>query len=128
MSKCHLNEHQLVIIVFECQPKKKSVNNSEVTLTSAGTLFNSGSVISNPIIKLYGTGAITLMVNSQTVNLTNVSEYVTIDSDLMDCYKDTALKNTDMLGEFPVLEAGNNNINWTGTVTKIEITPNWRWL
>jgi len=62
------------------------------------------------------------------VNLTNVSEYVTINSDLMDCYKDTLLKNNDMNGEFPVLIVGNNTISWTGIVTKVEITPNFRYI
>ena len=31
-----------------------------------------------------------------------------------------------MSGEFPKLSAGTNQIAWTGTVTKIVITPRWR--
>ena len=117
------------IIQFECQPKKFSISNDIITLTtSPQTIFNSGSANSMPIIKVFGTGAITLTVNSNVINLTNVSEYVTINSDLMDCYKDTQLCNNLMSGEFPELIVGNNIISWTGTVTKIEILPNWRWL
>lgn len=116
------------IIVFECQPKKKSIDNPIITLTSAGTIFNSGSTDCNPIIKLFGTGSITLIINGLNIYLTNVSGYVTLDSILQDAYKDLVYKNNYMSGEFPVFKVGNNSISWSGTVTKLEITPNLRWL
>ena len=31
-------------------------------------------------------------------------------------------------GGFPVLLPGRNAVSWTGSVTKIEIRPNWRYL
>ena len=116
------------IIQFECQPHKYSVDNSIITLTAPGTIYNSGSANSRPIIKVFGTGAITLTVNGKVVNLTNVVDYVAINSDLMDCYKDTLLKNNDMNGEFPILTPGNNTISWVGNCSKIEITPNCRYI
>lgn len=116
-----------LIIQFDCQPHKYSVDNDMLTLTEPGSIFNQGSK-SKPIIKIYGAGAIELAVNNIIVKLTNVADYVTIDSDIIDCYKDTMLKNNDMSGEFPELSAGVNEINWIGSVTKIEIIPNWRWL
>ena len=123
-----LREWKSFIILFECQPHKYYISNDLLTLTSPGTIFNTGTVNSKPVIKIYGTGNITLSINSIAISLTNVSSYVTIDSALMDCFKDTLLKNNDMNGEFPVLIPNNNTINWTGTVTKVEITPNWRYL
>ena len=117
-----------LLIQFDCQPHKYSITNEIITLKSAGTLYNSGGTISKPIIVIYGTGNITLMINSQTIKLTNIDGYVTINSDLMDCYKDTLLKNNNMDGDFPVLEIGENHISWSGTVTRVEITPNWRFL
>lgn len=36
--------------------------------------------------------------------------------------------NSAMSGDFPVLLPGTNAISWTGSVTKIEIRPNWRYL
>ena len=116
-------------LMFKVQPYKLSINNDEViTLEDTGTIYNGTGNISRPIIKVFCTGAITLMVNGLSVVLTNVVDYVTINSDLQDAYKDTLLKNNDMSGEFPTLEVGNNTISWTGTVTKVEITPNWRWI
>ena len=116
------------IIQFDCQPHKYDIDNESITLTTPGTLYNSGTAPSKPLIKIFGTGAIDLTINSTIINLTNVDEYVTIDTEMVDCYKDTLLKNDDMDGEFPILEVGINNISWTGTVTKVEIIPNWRYL
>lgn len=116
------------LIQFECQPHKYAISDSIITLTIPETIYNGGSVNSKPVIKVYGTGSINLIINSNVINLTNVSGYVTINSDLMDCYKDTLLKNNDMNGEFPQLIVGNNTINWTGIVTKVEILPSWRYL
>ena len=116
------------IVQFECQPHKYAVSNNKITLTTSGTkIYNKGTT-SRPVIKIYGTGNIDLTINSNVIHLTNVIDYVTIDSELMDCYKDTVLKNNNMNGDFPVLKNGANTISWTGTVSKIEVTPNWRYL
>ena len=117
------------LIQFECQPHKYSLSNDIITLTTTPqTILNSGSANSRPIIKVFGTGAITLTINSKVVTLTNIVDYIIIDSDLMDAYKDTQIMNNYMSGEFPELIPGNNTISWTGTVTKVEITLNSRWL
>ena len=115
-------------IIFKVKPYKKSINDNVITLDYAGTLYNSSGNLSKPTIKLYGMGDITLIVNSKTVKLTNIDEYVTIDSDMQNASKDTLPKNNNMDGEFPILEVGNNTISWTGNVTKLEIKPNWRYI
>lgn len=120
-----LGEFQLL---FSVQPYKKSLNDSLVTLQATGTIYNSGDAISLPVIKLFGTGSITLTINDINVYLTNVSGYVTLDSNLQDAFKDLVYKNSDMNGKFPILKVGTNTINWVGTVTRVEITPNWRWV
>lgn len=115
------------IIQFECQPHKYALTNSIITLTTSGTVNNTGTKNSKPVLKLYATGTVDLTINSSVIHLTNISSYVIIDSDLLDCYKDTLSMNNNMVGEFPELVPGNNTISWTGSVTKLEITPNWRW-
>jgi len=117
------------IIQFDCQPHKYSAINNLITLaTSPATIVNTGTAPSNPIIKVFGSDTINLTINSKTIVLTNVVDYVTIDSDLMDCYKDTVLKNNFMSGDLPQLIVGNNTFSWSGTVTKIEVTGNFRYL
>lgn len=116
------------IILFDCQPHAYALDNNIITITGPSTILNPGTANSDPIIKVYGSGDITLTINGVNINLYNVVDYVTIDSVLVDAYKDTVLKNNDMLGDFPELIPGENSISWIGTVTKIEITPNWRYL
>lgn len=117
-------------IIFECMPYKKLVdgdNNINITVSNS-KLYNPTNFESEPTLKIYGTGDITLTINSNNIHLTNIVEYVTIDSEIMDCYKDTMLMNNQMRGEFPKLQTGTNIISWIGNVTKVEITPKWRWL
>jgi len=114
-------------LLFKCQPHAYSLGNETITLQATGTIYNSGSAIALPIIKLFGTGSLTLTINGATVNLTNVVDYVTIDSNLQESFKDLVYKNQYMTGLFPVLEKGNNIISFTGA-TKIEITPNFRYI
>lgn len=123
-----LREFKSFIIQFECQPYGHDLNNSVITLTKNDVIYNSTNTISKPTIKIFGTGSVDLTINSSTIHLTNIVDYVEINSELMDCYKDTVLKNNDMNGDFPIFTKGKNVISWTGTVVAIEIIPNWRWI
>ena len=86
------------------------------------------SVYSDPVITVTGSGDITLMVGTTIVELTGVSGSIVIDSVLKEAYKGTTLMNDHMNGEFPVLKPGANAISWTGTVTRVIVRPNWRYL
>ena len=47
---------------------------------------------------------------------------------MREAYSGTTGLNSAMSGEFPVLKPGQNAISWSGDVTKVEISPNWRYL
>jgi len=114
-------------IKFVCQPYGCLESGLTMqTITVPGNLVNPGTAASRPIITVFGTGGITLTVNSKNVPLSNVSEYVTLNSEIEEAYKDLLGKNNDMQGEFPLFVPGTNSISWAGTVTKLEIIPNWR--
>lgn len=115
--------------VFVCEPfcyLEEGLD--KITINKATSLYNQGTYKSEPILTLYGSGNITLTINNKNLYLTNVQDYITIDSVLKDCYKDTQLCNSKMLGDFPILIQGENIISWQGNVTKVEIQPNWRTL
>lgn len=117
------------ILIFRSKPFVYSDTNNQINIsTSPGALYNPGTVDSEPIMKVYGSGNVTLTINGKDITVNDITEYVTIDSVIKDCYKDNILKNGDMAGDFPELMPGENTLSWTGSVTKIEITPNWRWL
>lgn len=95
-------------------------------LSSNILLNNFGSYESKPLLKIYGSGNINISIGSNTFTIKNVSNYVVVDSEIKECYKDTTNKGRDMVGDYPILPIGKNTISWTGTVSKIEITPRWR--
>ena len=53
---------------------------------------------------------------------------IVIDSALQEAYIGNALMNDHMSGDFPVLKPGQNAISWSGTVTRVVVKPNWRYL
>lgn len=90
------------------------------------TLYNDGYE-SNPYIKIYGNGNVSININDNLITLNNIVDFVEIDTESMNCFKGNILKNNTMMGDFPVLKGGENTISFTGA-TKLEITPNWRCL
>lgn len=121
-------EFRSFIVIFETQPFKYGLNNDLITITSPSSIYNPTTSSSDPIIKVYGTGDIVLNINEQQFGLYDLDQYITIDSGMMDCYKDTEPRNSATQGEFPQIELGLNNIDWMGNVSSVQITPNWRWL
>lgn len=115
-------------VAFNCQPYKMSLNNGKKTITNSTSISNPGSLYSEPSLKVYGSGNLSVTVNSDTFSILDVIDYVTIDSTLKDCYKDNQPVNNKMNGDFPIFKTGKNQISWIGNVEKIDIIPNWRWL
>ena len=62
------------------------------------------------------------------VELDGITDSITLDTPLMEAYKDTTSMNSCVSGGFPTLLPRSNAISWTGNVTKIVIQPNWRYL
>lgn len=123
------------VLLFNCRPFKYAVSNTLVTITTGlgTTLVNQGSVVSRPVIKVYCTGDGSFKINNREMLLTGISTtYITLDSELEEAYSSNngiiANANNFISGEFPLLDTGNNTITFAGGVTKLEITPNWRWL
>ena len=123
------NPHCTFAVNFRCYPFFFAEAGDDITVTTSGTIItNPGSVYSEPILTVTGSGNITLMVGTTIAELENISGSIVIDSVLQEAYQGTTLMNDHMNGEFPVLKPGANAISWTGTVTKIVVRPNWRYL
>ncbi|NFD31041.1 phage tail protein [Clostridium botulinum] len=113
------------IIQFDCQPfgyLQKEV----MQIITPTTIYNQTNKDSEPYIKVYGSGTITLNINDEVIKLKNINNYIELDSEIMECYKNNEALNNHMYGEFPIFQVGENKISWTGNVSKIEITPRWR--
>jgi phage-related protein len=121
------NPHRSFAVNFRCKPFWYLDGVEPIMLTTSGTLVtNPCSVYSEPIISVYGSGEITLMIGMTIVELSDVSGSITLDTPLMEAYSGTSSMNICMSGEFPVLKPGANAVSWSGDVLRVEIKPNWR--
>ena len=119
------------IVLFDVYPLKYSVNKTdeEIELTTGASIYNHATYYSEPIITVYGSGNINLVINGITYVLTTVTDYITINSEVQEVYRDGVNSNSQYTADdFPILQCGDNTISWTGNVTKVKIEPNWRWL
>lgn len=96
------------------------------TTTEWGTLINNIYDNSLPLITIYGNGDIGLKINDKEVVFKSVDGFITCDSELMQVYKDGVNLGSNMVGDYPVLEYGMNEIQFTGDISKVTIKPCWR--
>ncbi|MGC8718392.1 MAG: distal tail protein Dit [Thermodesulforhabdaceae bacterium] len=118
------------VVIFNCEPFKYAVSEPKVSITNSGTaLINNGTIACQPIIEVYGSGDITLAIGSQQMQLKGISNKIILNSVLQDAYDDNLTNlNLKVTGEYFVLPVGSNNVSWTGSVNKVDITQNRRWL
>ena len=128
----HLNKWRAQV-QFYCQPlKRKKPLEDDITLTSSGsTVNNPGSVKSKPKIKITGSGNMTIVIGGQTLVLTGVQTGWIIDANT------GWITNSSGTPQYGVCEGspekirlplGNSTVTWDGSITKLEITPRWRYL
>ena len=124
------NPHRSFAVNFRCSPPFWYMSNPEEIAISTGSavVVNPGSVYSEPIIHVYGSGDATLVINDTVVELEGVEEGIILNSAIQEAYQGETLHNEKMEGEFPVLKPGENLISWSGDITRLVIAPNWRYL
>ena len=121
------HENRTFTVNFRCKPFWYMESPPTLTLTTASTFItNPGTIASEPLITVTGSGDITLMVGMTICELSGISGSITLDTPLMEAYSGTTSLNSRMSGDFPVLLPGMNAVSWTGNVSALEIAPNWR--
>lgn len=123
-----LNRNGHADITFDCRPERFLLSGETVsTVTESGlTINNPTAYTAKPLLTVYGSGEAEFAIGSTEVQISNIDGFVTIDCEAMQAYKGSVNKNATITAEeFPVLEPGENSVNWTGGITKIEITPRW---
>lgn len=109
-------------ITFIVKPFMIGMTNSKNFLENNFVVRNQGNVEVNPIITLYGNGNIQLIINDEILTINNIVNQVNINSDLMICTNsDGSNKLMDMLGNFPTLKVGNNNITVSSNIVETTI-------
>lgn len=130
-----LNGAGRATISFDCKPQRflKS-GDVPITVSSNTDITNDTGFSSLPIISVGLTrnqagilrvGHCVMTIHAQDLSDTFV---LTINSEIQDVYSNTLNCNSMVEfsgGEFPTLEAGANNITYSGGVSSVTITPKW---
>lgn len=120
-------------VEFACKPFRYLAGRPLMRpITAPGSFAGQGTWPARPVITVYGSGDINLLVNDATVLLDDVDGHITLDCDAMMAFRDgvnvspqaTILSDDD---GWPRLNPGRNRISWTGSVARVVIQPNWRW-
>lgn len=111
---------------FDCDPRRFLKDGEKVlSITTGDKIKNQTPFDAKPLIRVYGTGTITIGSVSVVVNTAN--GYTDIDCELQEAYKGSTNCNGNITltdGKFPVLVSGDNTITYSG-FTQVDLTPNW---
>ena len=122
---------------FQCSPFAYAIDNDPVELTSSPEKLQTiGTMYSEPLIELTGTGDVTLTVNGTALEISGMSGTIYIDVHTCQVYKVEHGSKVSILSAttgwieqmvlVPDTEAVNI-ISWTGDVSGVKITKNERW-
>ncbi len=122
-----LLKNGMFTLKFNCQPQIfLEEGDVPIELTTPGSITNPTMFESKPMIRVFGTGDLT--IGSDMIRLSENDSYIDIDCDLQDAYRGTQNLNGSITltnGEFPVLKVGRNNVVLGSGITRVEVTPRW---
>lgn len=112
-------------LVFNCKPQIfLNEGDQDLLISSGNTLLNPTLKEAKPLIKVRGTGSIT--INDRTLALNQNTGQTFIDCDIQDAYQGTINRNSNLTvtSEFPVLKVGQNVVAYSG-FSEVIIVPRW---
>ena len=115
-------------MTFSCKPQRyiKKFYDVPVEITESGyAFFNETYFDAKPLLRVYGTGSVTM--GGVTVTINSADSYTDLDCELQEAYKDTLATNCNSKitltnAKFPYLPSGLNEIKFSGP-TKILLYP-----
>lgn len=120
-----MNRFGRATINFQCKPQRfLKEGEFSKTYTDGVELINPTGFEALPLIVINGSGAGTITINGETVQLSNV-DGLTLDSETQNAYAGLQNRNNTMIGKFPVLGAGSTEISFSGGITSVQIKPRW---
>jgi len=116
-------------VQFYCEPVKKLRTEQAITVTTSGASVNNpGDMTAFPRIEITGSGLITVKAGGKTLTIPQCVSGWIIDSENEWILQGNTPQENACSGEFPILQKGANTVTFTGSVTKLLITPNFRYL
>lgn len=114
-------------LTFVVKPFKYEAEPQTVELTESGTIYNIGTRVAYPIITVYGAGTLTIGDYELTIVATGGEDYITINSEIQECYYGTTNRNNKVTGDFPEIPVGECAVTVGAGITQVDIQGNWRW-
>ena len=98
-----------------------------IIFNTAGNMYNETQYAAKPLIRVYGSGAGTVGIGSETITISAISQYVDIDCEIMDAFKGAinCNANVSFSDDMIVIPSGSCGVNFTGNISRVEITPRW---
>ena len=119
------NQAGTATIVFECKPQRfLKTGDNTITIQNSLTIMNPTGFEAYPLFKVTGTSGV-LTVNGNSITFSSIDDFVMLDCELQDAYKENINKNNTISGTFPVLKTGSNTISWTGDISSVTMKPRW---
>lgn len=119
------NQAGTATIVFECKPQRfLKTGDNTITIQNGLTIMNPTGFEAYPLFKVTGTSGV-LTVNGNSITFSSINDFVMLDCELQDAYKENINKNSNISGTFPVLKPGSNTISWTGGISSVTMKPRW---
>lgn len=126
------SDYRVVSLELSAAPYKYLADVGEIEIgTSNSVVVNPTLFEAKPYIKITGNGDVTLNVNGERFIFKGITGELELDSSLQSVWRTSGNavineNNKMVIGPFPVLKPGKNNISVTsGTAT---LLPNWRTL
>lgn len=108
-------------VSFHCQPYKYRAAEESIEYLHEGTIVNGGDAVELPLITVTSLGDGSVTVGSKTLSFTGLS-----GEGVIDCNALTVTRNGELFaawsGEFPQLARGENDIGFSGQVSRITVT------
>ena len=119
------NQAGTATIVFECKPQRfLKTGDNTIAIQNNLTIVNPTGFEAYPLFKVTGTSGV-LTVNGNSITFSSIDDFVMLDCELQDAYKENINKNSTISGTFPVLKTGSNTISWTGAISSVTMKPRW---
>ena len=119
------NQAGTATIVFECKPQRfLKTGDNTIAIQNSLTIMNPTGFEAYPLFKVTGTSGV-LTVNGNSITISSIKDFVMLDCELQDAYKENINKNSTISGTFPVLKPGSNTIRWTGSISSVTMKPRW---
>lgn len=116
-------------VQFYCDPVKYQTTEEGITVTSSGaSLTNPGTLPAFPLMAITGSGAVSITIDGKQLIIPALTTGWVADCENRWILENGVPQMNAWTGEFPAIPVGSSTITFSGSITKIEITPRWRYL